>query len=203
MTLSVQFYTMLSMTGMGLWLGASLDTYRIFVVRSKTPNWLLAFHDLFFWAIQGLMFFYVLLLVNQGELRVYIFLAVLLGFATYQSLFKRMYVRVLRFFIHLIQSICHFLLKTVRILLVKPVFGIFQFVFAVLLFLIYRLIDILRFLFMCLYKIINILLSPITFLFKKLIPKRFQEIISRFFKKSAGIIEKGKKVLLSLKKKKE
>ncbi|ALC83279.1 MULTISPECIES: spore cortex biosynthesis protein YabQ [Bacillus] len=203
MTLSVQFYTMLSMAGMGLWLGASLDTYRIFVIRSKTANWLLIFHDLLFWAIQGFLFFYVLLLINKGELRIYIFLAVLLGFATYQSLFKRMYVTTIRWCIRLVNSIFQFLLKTVRILLIKPVFGIIQFAIAVLLFLIYRILDVLKFIFIFLYKIISFLLFPFFFLFKKLLPKRFQEIIKRFFIKSAGIMEKGKKLLLSMKKDKK
>ncbi|RAI20026.1 spore cortex biosynthesis protein YabQ, partial [Rhodobium orientis] len=40
MTLTTQFYTMLAMAGMGAWLGASLDTYTRFVVRSKTARWL-------------------------------------------------------------------------------------------------------------------------------------------------------------------
>lgn len=201
MTLSVQFYTMLSMAGMGLWLGASLDTYRIFVIRSKTANWLLIFHDLLFWAIQGLLFFYVLLLVNKGELRIYIFLAVLLGFATYQSLFKRMYVITLRWCIHLVNSICKFFLKTVQVLFVRPIYGMIQFAIAVLLFLLYRLFDVLRFLFICIYKIIAFLLYPFFFLLKKLLPVRFQKITKGFFIKSAGILEKGKNLLLSMKKK--
>lgn len=65
MTLTTQFYTMLAMSGMGLWLGASLDTYRLFVIRARTARWLLFIHDILFWILQGLLFFYVLLHVNE------------------------------------------------------------------------------------------------------------------------------------------
>lgn len=108
MTLTTQFYTMLAMSGMGLWLGASLDTYRLFVIRAKTARWLLFIHDILFWIMQGLLFFYVLLHVNEGEFRIYIFLAVLLGVATYQSLCKRIYIKILKFVIYLVVSVYQF-----------------------------------------------------------------------------------------------
>nr|MDH3175632.1 spore cortex biosynthesis protein YabQ [Bacillus pumilus] len=97
MTLTVQFYTMLSMVAMGIWSGASLDTYKLFVNREKTAKWLLIIHDLLFWPVQGLLFFYVLLLTNEGEFRLYIFLAVALGFSMYQALMKQLYMNILKF----------------------------------------------------------------------------------------------------------
>lgn len=123
MTLTTQFYTMLAMSGMGLWLGASLDTYRLFVIRAKTARWLLFIHDILFWIMQGLLFFYVLLHVNEGEFRIYIFLAVLLGVATYQSLCKRIYIKILKFVIYLVVSVYQFFKKLIQHVLFRPLCG--------------------------------------------------------------------------------
>ncbi len=46
-------------------------------------------------------FFYVLLLVNEAELRIYVFLALLCGFAAYQSMLKAIYMRLLNFLIYI------------------------------------------------------------------------------------------------------
>ncbi|HGK0924605.1 TPA: spore cortex biosynthesis protein YabQ, partial [Streptococcus pneumoniae] len=40
MSLTIQLYTMLSMIGMGAWIGASLDTYQRFLKRQERKRWL-------------------------------------------------------------------------------------------------------------------------------------------------------------------
>lgn len=72
MTLTTQFLTMISMAAMGSYLGAAIDTYNRFLFRSKRKSWLVFLNDIFFWILQGLIFFYVLFVINQGELRFYI-----------------------------------------------------------------------------------------------------------------------------------
>ncbi len=94
MTLSTQFLTMLSMIGMGSLFGAMLDTYQRFLKRPKRKSLIVFINDLFFWIIQALLIFYTLFQVNNGELRFYIFLALLCGFAAYQSLFKRLIFKI-------------------------------------------------------------------------------------------------------------
>ncbi len=48
MSLTIQLYTMLSMIGMGAWIGASLDTYQRFLKRQERKRWLVFIHDILF-----------------------------------------------------------------------------------------------------------------------------------------------------------
>src|SRR5919205_1257688 len=110
MTLSTQFLTMLSMIGMGSLFGAMFDTYQRFLNRPKQKR---------------LIIFYTLFLVNNGELRFYIFIALICGFAAYQSLFKGIYLRLLEFLIQTIISLVKFIIK-VLLSIVKIILSIFQ-----------------------------------------------------------------------------
>src|SRR3954465_1158702 len=109
MTLSTQFVTLLSMIGMGSLFGAMFDTYQRFLKRPKRKQWIVFFNDLLFWMIQAVIIFYTLFQVNNGELRFYIFLALLCGFAAYQSLFKGMYLSLLEMMIKTILAVSRFI----------------------------------------------------------------------------------------------
>lgn len=134
MTLTVQFYTLLAMVGMGLWLGVAVDTYRRFLHAYVRPI-LLFFCDLLFWIVQGLLVFYVLLLVNDGTIRFYIFLALLCGFAMYRALFQNLYLQVLNICIRLSIRIFNICVNIFQQLIVFPVRALIRVVFQVLSFL--------------------------------------------------------------------
>ncbi|WP_240377878.1 spore cortex biosynthesis protein YabQ [Bacillus piscicola] len=85
MSLTVQFQTMFAMLGMGMVLGMNIDFYHRLTVKTVRALWTRAIWDLLFWLVQALLVFYVLLHVNEGELRVYIFLALFIGFFAYRT----------------------------------------------------------------------------------------------------------------------
>src|SRR3954469_917948 len=120
MTLSTQFLTMLVMIGMGAFFGAALDTYNRFLQRSKRKNWFTFINDVLFWVFQGLLIFYVLFHVNQGEWRFYIFIALICGFAAYQSLIKQLYLITLEKLIILVISLYNFFVRLFLLLIYKP-----------------------------------------------------------------------------------
>ncbi|WP_442865234.1 spore cortex biosynthesis protein YabQ [Alkalihalobacillus sp. CinArs1] len=91
MTLTVQFYTMVAMVAMGVWLGIAMDTYSRFLHPRKSKSLWLYLNDVVFWLLQGLLTFYVLFIVNEGTLRLYVFLALLCGYAAYRALFQQLY----------------------------------------------------------------------------------------------------------------
>lgn len=202
MTLTTQFYTMLAMAGMGAWLGASLDTYTRFVVRSKTARWLLFLHDFLFWVVQGLLFFYVLLSVNEGEFRIYIFLAVMLGFAAYQSLFKQIYIKLLEWMISFFIFISRLGSKMMRMMVFRPVVWTFQAILAIILFTMRNIYVLFRFFAVCLYKILKFAGYPIYFILYqccRLLPAPVRGLLRRFLQKGAGFFEKGKKLFITIK----
>ncbi|WAA12348.1 spore cortex biosynthesis protein YabQ [Fervidibacillus halotolerans] len=134
MSLTVQLSTLLAMIGVGVWLGMAVDTYHRLFNRKRHKGWYVFIQDFLFWLFQALFTFYILFLVNNGELRFYIFLAILCGFAVYQSLLKHLYLSALE------QSIgfVHWFYKMLRTIfyrgVCKPIITIIGFFITICLF---------------------------------------------------------------------
>lgn len=190
MTLSTQFLTMLSMIGMGTLFGAMFDTYQRFLKRPKRKSWIVFFNDLLFWITQALIIFYVLFLVNNGELRFYIFVALLCGFAAYQSLLKGMYVRLLELIIRTVISVYRFIRKSFLVLIYKPVVGIIQLVISLIILLGRGLFTLVKFILKVLIFIIKVLTVPIgkiIIFIWKVLPKGLKKNVEKLYNKTAGI----------------
>ncbi|ABV60745.1 MULTISPECIES: spore cortex biosynthesis protein YabQ [Bacillus] len=198
MTLTVQFYTMLSMVAMGIWLGASLDTYKLFVNREKTAKWLLIIHDLLFWLVQGLLFFYVLLLTNEGEFRVYIFLAVALGFSMYQALMKQLYMNILKFLVMCVYQAALILKRLVMSIVFQPIRWLITFIISAIMFLLHLLLRLVHFTFRLVWKVLSIVCYPLIWLLNVTIihriPEKWRTSMRLFFSKGAGILQGTKKL---------
>jgi spore cortex biosynthesis protein YabQ len=211
MTLSTQFSTMLSMIGMGMLFGVMFDTYQRFLNRPKRNQWIVFFNDLLFWIIQALLIFYILFLVNNGELRFYIFIALLCGFAAYQSLFKGIYLRLLEILISTVIAVYRFLKNTFLMLVYKPVIGLIHLVILILLFLGRGLFTLVKFVFKVLLFIIKtIMFTPlmkIILILWKLLPKSLKKNVEKLYNRTAGNFKVIKNSIVKLmdkfKKKKE
>lgn len=189
MTLSTQFLTMLSMIGMGSLFGAMLDTYHRFLKRPHRKGWIVFLNDLLFWMIQALLIFYALFLANNGELRFYIFIALLCGFAAYQSLLKAMYLRLLEFLIETVISVSRFTKRTFLLLIYKPIVGLIQLVIAILLTFGRGLLSLVKFIWKVLLYILNVLFAivkKILFVFWKLLPKGIKKSVEKLYNRTAG-----------------
>ncbi|CAG9614414.1 Spore protein YabQ [Bacillus rhizoplanae] len=197
MSLTIQLYTMLSMIGMGASLGAALDTYHRFLKRGERKRWLVFIYDILFWIVQALFVFYVLLLVNEAELRMYVFLALLCGFAAYQSLLKSLYMKVLNFLIHIFVQTFYFCVRVFQLFIVKPITILIHLIIALALFLFRLLVGfgmgLWRFIIAILRLIWKSILIPVRFVFFviwKLLPNR----VKIFIKRQAGLLKYVKKM---------
>jgi spore cortex biosynthesis protein YabQ len=201
MTLSVQFYTLLAMIGMGSYFGAALDTYNRFLKRSKRKSWIVFINDFLFWIIQGLLIFYVLFLVNEGELRFYLFLALLCGFSAYQALFKRFFNKVLEAVIAFIIFTSNFIAKSFQTIVYHPI----KWVMVSIVFLLISLGKGIYALFMFLIKMIKsvltIIIWPFFWILKvtwSYMPKPVTKIVEKFYNKFTGFFYRLKNVIKSV-----
>ncbi|MBM7663432.1 spore cortex biosynthesis protein YabQ [Bacillus mesophilus] len=184
MSLTVQFYTMLAMFGMGSWVGAALDTYGRFLKRSTRASWFVFLNDIAFWVVQGLIIFYTLLVVNEGELRFYVFLALLCGFAAYQSLFQSFYKSLLERLISMVVKTYKFFARLVTVLIINPIRYIIQLLLVFLL-------GLWKLIMMVSIFIVKVIYTPfkwVGLLIWKLTPKKFKI----FLNKIAGFLMKIK-----------
>lgn len=199
MTLTTQFMTMLAMIGMGSVFGAALDTYNRFLKRTKRKSWIIFINDILFWLLQGLAIFYILFLVNKGELRFYIFVALLCGFAAYQSLFKKMYLRVLEISIRMAISIYRFFVKTITLLIYKPIQGLIMALIAIAVMLgkgLYSLLKVILRVFWFILKVVFLPVKWILSLLWKLLPKNIKKSVEKLYNKLAGYLQQIKNYVL-------
>ncbi|WP_202081458.1 spore cortex biosynthesis protein YabQ [Caldalkalibacillus salinus] len=130
MSLTIQALTMLHMVGAGLYLGASHDTYAR--LRLKKNQWLTFVQDFLFWLLNGLFIFLWLQWVNEGVVRVYIFLSLLCGYAMYRALFQNLYRRTLDTIIRIVAWSYHTVIKVTDILLIKPMVYLYKMIIALI-----------------------------------------------------------------------
>lgn len=202
MSLTTQFYTMLVMVGMGSWIGVALDTYGRFLKRPLRARWVVFINDFMFWVTQGLILFYLLLLVNEGELRIYIFLAVLCGYAAYQGLFKQLYLKLLE---HLIQTsigLYNIIIRIGQVIIIRPIQALIHLLIIIVLGIFKVLWSLLKWAFQILYSLVKIILAPVRWIVRllwKLIPLGIRQYFTRILMKIAGYLKKSKNTLNKLK----
>ncbi|MGE7186900.1 spore cortex biosynthesis protein YabQ [Peribacillus sp. NPDC006672] len=195
MTLTTQFYTLLAMIGMGSAFGAALDTYSRFLKRSERKRWIVFIHDFLFWIIQGLLIFYVLFLVNEGEFRLYLFLALLCGFSAYQALFKGLYQRFLELLIILVIKLARFIADSVHMLIFLPIKWVIVSVIAIIIGIGKFVLALLKWAGKILLFILNIFWRPLKWILTQiwnLLPVFVTKNVGKFYNKGKGILLKIK-----------
>ncbi|MGE7609880.1 spore cortex biosynthesis protein YabQ [Peribacillus frigoritolerans] len=195
MTLTIQFYTLLAMIGMGSGFGAALDTYSRFLNRSERKRWIVFIHDFLFWIIQGLLIFYVLFLVNEGEFRLYLFLALLCGFSAYQALFKGFYQRFLEFLIILVIKLARFIANSVHMLIFLPIKWVIVSILAIIIGIGKFVLTLLKWAGKILLFILNIFWRPLKWILTyiwNLLPVFVTKNVGKFYNKGKGILLKIK-----------
>lgn len=89
----------------GFLIGLLFDIFRIFRKSFKTPDFITYLEDFTFCIITGLLLLYSIFKFNNGELRIYIFLGVILGAAIYMLIFSKFFINISVFIINLIKKI--------------------------------------------------------------------------------------------------
>ena len=113
----------------GLLLGILFDIFRILRKSFKTPDFVTYIEDIFFWILSGMILLYSIFTFNNGELRLYIFIGILIGTLMYMLLFSKFFINVSTYIIKVIKKIFHilifipinFILKVIKKIVFKPI----------------------------------------------------------------------------------
>lgn len=89
----------------GFLIGLLFDIFRIFRKSFKMPDFITCLEDFIFWIITGLLLLYSIFKFNNGELRIYIFLGVILGAVIYMLIFSKFFINISVYIINLIKKI--------------------------------------------------------------------------------------------------
>lgn len=132
MSIKIQAITMLLMVGCGMSMGLLFDTYRVMKGQTGLRGWLVIICDLLFWASCIFLVFGTLLRVNDGIVRVYLFIAMGIGAWIYFALFTSFYIKWFLRFIHLVKTIYRFIVRLLYVLIVKPLIFIYKTLIAII-----------------------------------------------------------------------
>ena len=103
----------------GFLIGILFDIFRIFRKCFKTPDFITYVQDIIFGILSGLSLLYSIFKFNNGELRLFIFLGILLGVTFYMLIFSRLFINIIVSSITLIK-------KIINIIIIIPIKYILQ-----------------------------------------------------------------------------
>lgn len=185
MTLNVQLVTMVSMVLGGFYLGVAYDTFERFAHLWRKKRLLSYGIAIVFWVVQASIIFYLLYRANFGELRIYVFLACLLGLSIYQVIASRLYKRLLNGLIAVIKGFFKIVSTIIRLVILRPIQLLIRIIFLLLNFIKEMVLTLIRFLFSLIKGIGKGLLRLIPEKIKKSVYKNppFCSIIDNIYRK--------------------
>lgn len=105
----------------GILIGLLFDFFRIMRRTFKTNNVITYIEDFIFWILTGLILLYSVFTFNNGEIRIYMFLGVLLGITLYMlsisSYVIKINVKIINFIKMIIAKIIEIILYPIKLLL--------------------------------------------------------------------------------------
>lgn len=123
-----QAYLFLIFTIDGIIIGILFDIFRILRKSFKTSNIVTYIEDIIFWMLTGVIILYSIFTFNNGEIRLFMFLGILLGIAFYLLLFSKYIIKISVKIIGIIKKAVLFIykifeypIKTIYKIISKPI----------------------------------------------------------------------------------
>ena len=117
-----QAYLFLVFTLTGVIIGVLFDFFRILRRTIKTSNIITYIEDILFWILTGLLILYNIWYFNNGEIRIYMFLGIIMGVLIYMSTLSNILIKIF-------SKILQVIIKTIE-LPIKTIFSVFRKIFT-------------------------------------------------------------------------
>ena len=101
-----QAYLFLVFSLTGVIIGVLFDFFRILRRTIKTSNIITYIEDVLFWILTGLLVLYNIWYFNNGEIRIFMFIGIIMGVLVYMSTLSNM---IIKFFSKILQLIINLL----------------------------------------------------------------------------------------------
>lgn len=152
----------------GIGMGIVFDGYRVVSDELQINRWWIPVLDLLYWIAATLVVFHVLSASNEGEVRTYVFLGLLLGIACHYWLFSKLVEKLVHALIRGLRALIQFTIRTFVILVIRPLMLlyragklIFAFLFVFTMFLFRIVIQLVRPLWILIRFVTRPLLRPV------------------------------------------
>lgn len=102
-----QAYLFLVFSLTGVAIGILFDFFRILRKSIKTSNIITYIQDILFWILTGIIILYSIWYFNNGELRIFVFLGIIIGILIYMTTFSnivvKLFTKILVFLINILK----------------------------------------------------------------------------------------------------
>lgn len=116
----------------GLLIGLLFDFFRILRKAIKTADFITYIEDALFWVLTGLIILYSIFTYNNGEIRLFMFLAIILGISVYITFISKIILsislgiinvvkKIFSIVFHIIKIPFHFFIKLIREVFLNPI----------------------------------------------------------------------------------
>ena len=109
-----QAYLFLVFSLTGVIISILFDFFRILRKTIKTPNIITYIEDIIFWILTGLLILYNIWYFNDGEIRIYMFLGIILGVLIYMSILSKMVILIFSKILQIIIKILEIPFTTIK-----------------------------------------------------------------------------------------
>lgn len=108
----------------GILIGILFDIFRIFRKTFKTTDFITYIEDTLFWLFTGILTLYFIFNYNNGEIRFYIFLGIIIGITIYMISLSKYFIKISVSIINFLKSI----IKTILSVFISPINIILKFI---------------------------------------------------------------------------
>ena len=122
-----QAYLFLIFSLTGVEIGILFDFFRILRRTIKTGNIVTYIQDILFWILTGILVLYNIWYFNNGEIRVYMFLGIIIGTLIYMSTLSNIFVKLFTKILSMIIKVLEIPFKTIITIFRKIITAILSF----------------------------------------------------------------------------
>ena len=114
-----QAYLFLVFSLTGIAIGVLFDFFRILRRTIKTANFITYIEDVLFWILTGLLILYNIWYFNNGEIRIYMFLGIIMGVLIYMSTLSNILIKIFSKILQTIIKVLELPFKTIFLIFRK------------------------------------------------------------------------------------
>lgn len=89
-----QLFNLLAFTITGIAIGVLFDIFRIIRKSFKTPDFITYIEDIIFWILTGAILLFTIFTFNNGEIRIYVFVGLILGLCIYILTLSKYFIKI-------------------------------------------------------------------------------------------------------------
>lgn len=112
-TIISQLYLLLIFFICGICIGIFFDIFRILRKSFKTSDIITHVEDIIFWIFTGIFFLFTLFKFNNGEIRSYVIIGIILGIIIYLLIISKYFIKINIIIINYIKKLIHYIIKII------------------------------------------------------------------------------------------